>query len=173
MCSLEQRASAHRIDGERFVAEPLDDRPYNPYESQTTANTKPDWIYDDGHKDVDANLDGMAHYAKNMKIVADNLRGNAGELDLLGTLPTQAWEGGALPEGLYSRHLLMNNYAEFRQYLAYLQQALLNIGSAAQTIAVSYAGTDGWSAADLNSVNFAYGASEKRPSGYPEAWMNQ
>jgi hypothetical protein len=155
------------------VAEPRDDGPYNPYAKQTNANTQTGWLFDDNHKNIDADLDGMGDYAKNMKIIADNLMGNIPELNLMAELPSRAWPAGVLPESAYTAELMLRNHGELMQYLSYLQQAVLNVGSAAQTIAASYAGTDGWSAADLNSVNFAYGVSDKRPSGYPAGWMDQ
>lgn len=154
------------------MAEPRDED-YNPYKAQTEANTKPTWLHDEGTKNLDADLDGMADYAKNMGILRDNLNHHMNYLNLLGSLPMQAWAPGALPEGAYTAKLMVNNYNELQQYLSFMFQALNNIGSAAETIAVAYRGTDGWSAADLNSVNFAFGDSSKRPSGFPQAWMDQ
>ncbi|MFC5007635.1 hypothetical protein ACFPIJ_58745 [Dactylosporangium cerinum] len=162
-----------RIDGGEILAEPHDDVPYNPYQSQTTANTNPAWL-DAGHKNIDADIDGMADFAGNMKIIMENLRGKVPELNLLGTMPINAWAPGSLPEGAYTAHLMLANYNELQQYLSFLAQGLMNTGSAAQTIANAYAGTDGWSAADINAVNFAYGDSRaKRPAGYPEEWLKQ
>lgn len=145
-------------------------KPYKeqtPYEAQTDANTSQEWLSDQEPLDVD--LDGLSDYASNMKTISDNLRDLSGQLQLLQTLPTQAWEGDVIGEAAYMRHRFIGDYAELQQYMANLQQALMNIGMAAQTIADAYRDTDGWSAADLNAVKWAFGDhTVPRPAGLPD-----
>ncbi|HEU4421339.1 MAG TPA: hypothetical protein VFR67_02230 [Pilimelia sp.] len=138
----------------------------NPYQDQTDANTSLTWLGD--QKKVDLDLDGIREYAANMVTVKENLSSHTGYLDLLGQLPTDAWEGGVLGEGAYMRQQMMNNYGELRQYLAHLSTALDNIGMAARTVADLFSSTDGWSAADINAVNWAFGdKSATRPDNVP------
>ncbi|AEH07785.1 MULTISPECIES: hypothetical protein [Protofrankia] len=140
--------------------------PANPYQEQTDHNTGAAWL--DGHKPVDVDIDGMVDFARNMATVKDNLDGSTGYLDLLGSLPTQAWDGGALGEAMYVAQMMGFHYSEFRQYFAFLSQGLNNIGMAAQTVADAFQGTDGWSAATLDAVEFAYGdTGEGKPPGLP------
>jgi hypothetical protein len=138
----------------------------NPYQDQTAANTSTAWLNNQTQVDVD--LDGMAEFARNMKTIKENLQAHTGQLQQLHTMPAAGWQAGALPEGRYAQKQMTGNAAELTQYLLYLAQALDNIGMAAQVITDAYAGTDGWSAADLNAVNFAYGDPRARPvSGLP------
>jgi hypothetical protein len=138
----------------------------NPYQQQTNQNTSTNWL--DDQTPVDLNLDGMGEFAKHVVTIGENLGSHSGRLDLLASLPSQAWEGGALPEGIYSMKEMLRNYTELQQYVNYLQIALKNIGMAAQTIADAYSSTDGWSAASLDAVNFAFGdPNVKPPAGLP------
>jgi hypothetical protein len=137
----------------------------NPYQQQTNQNTDRHWL--DDQKPVDIDLDGMAEFAKNMATIKENLSTHQGHfLNLLASLPTNGWEGGALPEGAYARKMMLDNYADFQQYLIQLGTALNNVGMAAQTIADAFSGTDGWSAASLSAVNWAFGDTDAaRPGG--------
>lgn len=138
----------------------------NPYEEQTAANTSQTWLAD--QVEVDLDLDGIREYATNMITIKENLSSHTGYLSLLGSMPTDAWDGGVLGEAAYVRHQMLGNYGELRQYLAYLGTALDNIGMAARTIADLFSSTDGWSAADLNAVNWAFGdRSATRPDNVP------
>ncbi|MFE7874837.1 WXG100 family type VII secretion target [Micromonospora humida] len=149
----------------------------NPYQHETDQNTRTDWLAD--QKPVDVDPDGLVDYGKNMVVIQENLQSHGGRLSQLGQLPHRAWEGAALPEGVYVRSQLTLNYAEFQQYLTYLGAALTNIGMAAQTVADAYANTDGWSAASLDAVRFAFGeADAPRPAGLPpfvsgKTWWDQ
>ncbi len=149
--------------------------PTNPYQEQTGHNTDTAWL--DGHKPVDVDIDGMVDFAKNMVTVKGNLDGSTSYLDLLGSLPSQAWEGGVLGEAAYIAQRMGFHYAEFMQYVMFLSQGLNNIGMAAQTIADAFQGTDGWSAATLDTVEFAYGdtgrgAPPGLPTGFPtKTWQ--
>lgn len=144
-----------------------DDRNDAPYGAQTEHNTDPAWL-DAGNKEIAVNLDGMHTYASNMVAIRDNLNGHLTYLQPLASVPSQAWQPGALPEGAYAAEKMTRHYGEFMQFFSYLMQGLGNIGSAAQTIAYAYQGTDGWSAADLNAVKFAFGDSAAgAPAGYP------
>jgi hypothetical protein len=137
----------------------------NPYQDQTTANTDRHWL--DDQKPVDVNLDGMAEFAKNMVTIKENLSSHQRQfIELLGSLPTAGWKGGALPEGAYARKMMMDNFLDFRQYLTQLGTALNNIGMAAQTIADAFSGEDEWNAATLDAVNWAFGDTDaRRPPG--------
>ncbi|WP_328343214.1 hypothetical protein [Micromonospora sp. NBC_00421] len=149
----------------------------NPYQQQTDQNTCTDWLAD--QKPVDVDPDGLVDYGRNMVTIQENLRGHSGRLSQLGQLPQSAWDNNALPEGTYIRRQLTLNYGEFQQYLTYLGTALTNIGMAAQTVADAYANTDGWSAASLDAVRFAFGdADAPRPAGLPpfvsgKTWWDQ
>lgn len=137
----------------------------NPYQDQTTANTDRHWL--DDQKPVDINLEGMAEFAKNMVTIKENLSSHQNYVtSMLASLPTQGWEGGALPEGAYARKKMLDNFADFQQYLTQLGTALNNIGMAAQTIADAFSGEDEWNAATLDAVNWAFGdTNARRPSG--------
>jgi len=135
----------------------------NPYSEQTEHNTRTEWLNE--QEPLDVELDGLTDYAANMKTLSENLRDLGATLNPLGTVPTQAWEGMVLEEMNYMRHRFLGNYAEFKQYLANLQMALMNIGMAAQTIADAYRGTDGWSAASVDAVRFAFGDRSVPPPG--------
>ncbi|SCE91941.1 hypothetical protein GA0070216_103129 [Micromonospora matsumotoense] len=149
----------------------------NPYQQETNQNTRTDWLAD--QKPVDVDPDGLVDYGKNMVTIQENLQGHSGRLSQLGQLPQSAWDGNALPEGTYIRGQLTLNYGEFQQYLTYLGVALTNIGMAAQTVADAYANTDGWSAASLDAVRFAFGDTDApRPAGLPpfvsgKTWWDQ
>ncbi|ROO62078.1 hypothetical protein EDC02_4047 [Micromonospora sp. Llam0] len=149
---------------------PDDDLPYegwgNPYENATGENLRFDWS--DGQADIDVDLDGMAEYAQHVVDIQKLLLDNMGSLSLLASLPGKAWEGAVLPEGAYTMTRMLNNYNELQVYLGHLSTALMNVGSAAQTVVDSYGGTDGWSATDLNAIEFAFGVpGAERPSGLP------
>jgi hypothetical protein len=138
----------------------------NPYGEQTAANTSTTWL--DDQKKVDLDLDGLVEFAKNLITIKDNLDSHTGYLSLLGELPMDAWDGTVLGEAAYVQQEMLANYGELRQYLSYLSIALNNIGMAAQTVADIYGSTDGWSAASLDAVNFAFGDKDApRPDGLP------
>lgn len=150
----------------------------NPYRAQTTLNTDKAWL-DTGTEQLDLDLDGMNDFAINMATLHDNLQGRTGHLNLLDRLREQAWQPGALPEAQYLKARLQQNTSEFRQFFLNLAMACNNMGMAAQTIAYAFQGTDGWSAATLDAVNFAYGdRSVGVPPGFPgqlgtKTWSEQ
>jgi hypothetical protein len=136
----------------------------NPYENATRFNTSTEWLSD--QKPVDLDLDGMADYAQSMKRIQENLRNELGYVDDLHSVPVQAWEGAVLGEADYVRTRMGDNATELNEYIRRLSDALLNIGMAAQTVADTYASTDGWSAASLNTVLFAFAdPGATRPAG--------
>jgi hypothetical protein len=138
----------------------------NPFQDSTNQNTSTTWLGD--QKPVDVDLDGMGDYAQSMKRIHDNLMNELGYVDDLASRPMTAWAGPVLGEADYIRTRMRDNSTEFTEYLKRLRDALLNIGMAAQTIADTYASTDGTSATSINTVLFAFadpGAS--RPSGLP------
>jgi hypothetical protein len=137
----------------------------NPYQDQTARNTDKHWL--DDQKPVDLNLEGMAEFAKNMVTIKENLNSHKNYVtDALASLPSKAWEGGVLPEAAYARKMMLDNFADFQQYLLQLSTALNNIGMAAQTIADAFSGEDEWNAATLDAVNWAFGdPSAQRPPG--------
>jgi hypothetical protein len=120
-------------------------------------------------KPVDVHIHGLVDYAKSMVTVSDNLKNHQGRVtDQLSSLPQDAFGRSALPEAAYTLTLCMQNLGEFTSYLGFLGAAIMNIGNAAQTVADCYQGTDGWSAASLDAVEFAYGdPSATRPGGLP------
>ncbi|MEU5565991.1 hypothetical protein [Micromonospora musae] len=138
----------------------------NPYQRETDLNTRTDWLAD--QKPVDVDIDGMVDYGKNMVTIQENLQNHGGQLSLLAELPNSAWEGAVLPEAGYIKGQMAGNYGELQRYITYLGTALTNTGMAAQTIADAYSSTDGWSAASLDAVRFAFGdANAQRPPGLP------
>jgi hypothetical protein len=67
--------------------------------------------------------------------------------------------------------VVSSNYDDFTQYMFRLSQTISNMGMASHSIADIFAGTDGWSAADLGTIQWVlgeYGA--KRPGNVPE-WI--
>lgn len=140
--------------------------PENPYAEQTQHNTRIDWLSEQQPLDVD--IGGMTDYAGNMQTLSKNLEGLQRSLNLLGTTPTDAWDGAALSEMNYMRHRFLGNYAELAQYLSNLQAALMAIGMAAQTVADAYHDTDGSSATSVDAVRFAFGdRTVPTPAGLP------
>lgn len=138
----------------------------NPYENATNFNTSTGWLND--QKPVDLDLDGMADYAQSMQRIQENLRNELGYIDDLHTVPIKAWEGAVLGEADYVRTRMSDNATELSEYIRRLNDALLNIGMAAQTIADTYASTDGWSAVTLNTVLYAFADQDaSRPAGLP------
>jgi hypothetical protein len=139
----------------------------NPYQSQTDANTSQTWLND--MKPVDVHIHGLVDYAKSMVTASDNLKNHQGRVtDQLSSLPQDAFGRSAFPEAAYTLTLCMQNLGEFTSYLGFLDAAIMNTGNAAQTIADCYQGTDGWSAASLDAVQFAYGDPDAtRPAGLP------
>jgi hypothetical protein len=136
----------------------------NPYKDQTAANTGTGWL---DQTPVDIDLSGMAEYAKNVMKIQENLNNHTSRLQDLASLPSQAL-AGSLPEGDYMAACLSGNYAELSQYFGYLALGLQNVAIAAQTVADAYSSTDGWSAATLSTVNFAFAQpNAKRPPGLP------
>jgi hypothetical protein len=138
------------------------------YQSATDRNTSTDWL--DDMKPVDVKLDGMSDYAGNMMTIMNNLKDhNTYLVQQMNDLVEVAFAGG-FPEISEAATLHKQNVQEFASYNSFLMTSLVNIGSAAQTIADSYASTDGWSAASLSSVEFAFGdKSAGRPPGLPAA----
>jgi hypothetical protein len=140
-----------------------------PDNSVTGRNTSTDWLGD--MKPVDLNLHGLADYAKNLKTISDNLASHQTRVfEQMREIVPVAFQGG-FPEIQESSRVHAQNLGEFGQYLRFLAQAVLNVGSAAQTVADSYHSSDGWSAASLDAVKFAFGdPNAKRPSGLP-SWV--
>jgi hypothetical protein len=138
----------------------------NPFQDTTDYNTSTTWLND--QQPVDLDLDGMADYAQSMLRIIENLMAEQGYVDDLASRPMTAWVGDVLGEAEYVRTRMRDNSTEFTEYLQRLRDAILNIGMAAQTIADTYASTDGWSSASLNTVLFAFADPDaSRPSGLP------
>jgi hypothetical protein len=137
-----------------------------PYESATEKNTSLDWL--DNMKPVDVQLDGMTDFAGNMMTIFNNLKDHNTQLmSQMGDITKTAF-GGGFPEIGEVATLHSQNLNEFVKYNGFLMTALTNIGNAAQTVADAYSSTDGWSAASLSAVEFAYGdKSAARPPGLP------
>jgi hypothetical protein len=147
----------------------------DPYASQTKANTDKGWLADE--KPVDVKLGSLVDFAKQTEIIRGNVHDHLGYLSPLVQLPNKAWSGPVLGEAVAAKSLALDNYREFMQYARFLQQALYNVGSAAQTIADIYNATDRWAAADLNAVKWALGdQSVPRPAGAPpglgKTWLD-
>jgi hypothetical protein len=104
--------------------------------------------------------------------VADNL--NNYNMRVVGqmteVISDGAFEGG-FPEITYAARQHGQNLAEFGKFTAYLIEGLQHTGNAAQAIADSYGDKDGFSAIELNTVNFAFGVFQAtRPSGLPSRY---
>jgi hypothetical protein len=137
---------------------------YNPYSEQTAVNTDPG--PSGGGLPVDVDLDGMVAYAEQMQAASSDVFNRVPDHSELGTMPLNGWDGDVLGEAQYFRHKLQTNAAELNQYLGNLGLALLNVGMAAQTVADAYGNSDGWSAASLDTVMFAFGMpGATRPEG--------
>ena len=140
----------------------------NPYQEHTTANTSPTWLEVGKGEQIDLDLDGMGEFAKDMVKIQEYLNARLGNLDLLGELPKDAWEGNVLGEVSLISTNMFNNYKGFAQYSRYVATALNNVGMAAQTISDIYGSADGWSAASLGAVNWAFGDKQApRPGNLP------
>ena len=138
----------------------------NPYAPQTRANTDAPWVGEGTPVDVD--LEGLREYAKHMADQQKDLLSRSAHLNHLREMPTDAWQGAVLGEAAFVRSQMFANASELTMYLQNLGQTLMNIGSAAQTVADSYQSTDGTSAASLSAVLFAFGdRSQPRPDGLP------
>jgi hypothetical protein len=136
----------------------------NPYDEQTAINTNQAWPGDGPAVDVD--LDGMTEYAEQLEAASQDVMSRAGNLMSLTSMPSQAWGGIVLAEAAHFRNQFSANANELFAYLRELSTALLNVGMAAQTVADAYGNSDGWSAASLDAVMFAYGMpGATRPAG--------
>jgi hypothetical protein len=125
------------------------------------------WMADET-KPVDLNLHGMVDYAKSMVTISENLNTLQGRaFSQIRALVKPSFPPGLAEVNLASAHH-GQNLEEFGKYIGFLNYALQNIGNAAQTVADSYDSADGWGAADLGAINFAFGVyGAKRPSGLP------
>jgi len=140
---------------------------YNPYKAQTDKNTHTPWLAETTPVDVD--LDGLAEYAKHMADANKDLSAKQGHLLHLTEMPFHAWTGLSLGEAEFVKSQMLANASEFSSYVRVLGQTLMNIGSAAQTVADIYNSADGLSAASLNDVLFAFGDPDAtRPKGLPK-----
>jgi hypothetical protein len=138
-----------------------------PYQNATDQNTSRTWL--DDIAPIDVNLHGMGDFAKNLITVSNDLFSHQQHVmgQISSILEENAFAGG-FPEVNYAAKLHSQNLSEFAQYLSGLWQAIQHTANAAQVIADSYSSTDGWSAASLDAVNFAFGdPNAKRPSGLP------
>lgn len=146
---------------------PVPDMAPQRYSEQTRINTSTDFLAD--QEPVDLDLDGMAEFAMNMTVIARNAMTQMADIADLAELPMTAWNGPVLGEADFARSRTIHHHQELQTYIQILGTALNNIGMAAQTVADAYASTDGWSAADLEAVLFAFGDKHvARPSGLPE-----
>jgi hypothetical protein len=137
-----------------------------PYGASSAQNTTTDWLSD--FKPVEAKLSGMVDYAKALNTIAMNLMSHQTRvIEQMGRLTTDAFQGG-FPEVNYAATLHGQNMSEFNQYLQNLHDGIYHTASAAKTIADTYGDRDGFSAIDLNSVQFAFAdPNAKRPSTLP------
>ncbi|WP_194904685.1 hypothetical protein [Catenulispora rubra] len=136
----------------------------NPYATQTTVNTQFGW--GGGSQPLSVDIHGLGDYAVDMKNIADFEHDHM-QMQLLMDGITKAWPAGpVLPEAMWACEQFEHNVEEFTQYLQNLYNAVYNIGFAAQSIADCYSGTDGWSAADVNAVDYAFGDNVTRPAGW-------
>jgi len=138
-----------------------------PYSSETSQNTNTDWL--DDMTPVEAKLDGMSDYAKSLMTVAGNLQSHQLRvIQQLSSLEADAFQGG-FPEVNYAQKMHNQNFAEFRTYLMNLYTGISNNGNAAQAVADSFGDADGFSAIDLNTVQFAFAdPNASRPAGLPQ-----
>ncbi len=139
----------------------------NPYGDQTTQNTQTGWLPQGGK--VEVSLGGTADYAHNVDGISNDLKSRQNYfLRPMQTLTQDAWKGMPLPEGLYVQQLVEHNVGELSQFLAWQMVGLKNVAMAAQTVADLYSSTDGWSAADVDAVKFAFGDhSIPTPASWP------
>ena len=137
----------------------------NPYASQTSANTRSGWT--GGGQPLSVDIHRLGDYAVDMKDIAD-FEFHHQRMQLMIDATTKAWtsQGNTLPEAVWASEQFMHNTAEFTQYLQNLYNAVNNIAFAAQSVADCYSGTDGWSAADVNAVDFAFGDNVPKPAGW-------
>lgn len=136
----------------------------NPYGEQTNVNTNQAWAGDGLPVDVD--LDGMTEYAEQLEAASQDVMSRSGNFMSLTSMSYQAWDGMVLGEAEHFRNQFTANAKELFAYLRELSTALLNVGMAAQTVADAYRNSDGWSAASLDTVMFAYGMpGATRPEG--------
>ncbi|MEY9863597.1 hypothetical protein ABH935_009250 [Catenulispora sp. GAS73] len=136
----------------------------NPYATQTDATTQFGW--GGGRQPVSVDIHKLGDYAIDMKNIADFERDHA-QMQLLMDSTAKSWTGGPLlPEGSWALDQFQHNAEEFVQYLQNLYNAVYNIAFAAKSVADCYNGTDGWSAADVNAVDYAFGDNVPRPAGW-------
>jgi hypothetical protein len=138
-----------------------------PYEYATEQNTSMDWLND--LKPVQAKLNDMHDYAKALSTIATNLQTHRMRvIQQIGDMVEGGAFGGGFPEVDYAGQLHGQNLSEFNQYLQNLFDGLQHSANASQAIADAYAGSDGFSAISLNTVQFAFGdPSASRPEGLP------
>ena len=142
----------------------------NNYGGATSVNTSIPWTSGDQAPDgkIDAHVDGIVAYAKNLSTISTNVQNDSAKLPILGMLPSQALGGAAFAEGVHVSQLLNRNANEFMHYVSKMAQAVMNSGYAGQAVADSLSSTDDLSAITINEVNFAYGdPNAARPNGFP------
>jgi hypothetical protein len=137
--------------------------------------TAADWFGNNPMGKVSTSIPDMHTYAKDMAFaVGPNVATSASRASgNMGKYASSAFTGMAdsgslrqVPELSKVNAQQSQAMSDFGYFIKDLSNGITNIGMAAQVIADSYHGTDAFSAADLNSVDFAYGdMGANRPSG--------
>jgi hypothetical protein len=129
--------------------------PYD-YSDQTKKNIDKSWLADE--KEVTADLAGIATYASKMLTIRLNAANHlATLLTGLNSIPSKAWDKVPLGEGSYAMQQMIGNAKEFAEFVKIWMESAENVGGAATTINNLYGGADGWSAANLDAIKFAWG----------------
>lgn len=140
----------------------------NPYQFETTVNTTSPWATPD-LPELSADLDGIRDYAKKIAAVSQDIQGPSATVAAhLAEMPKSAWAGDPLAEMEHVRAYISYNAAELAAYFQQLGTTMTHIGAAAKTIADVYQHGDGYGAASINDVLFAFGDQNvPRPKGLP------
>jgi hypothetical protein len=126
----------------------------NPYQKQSAANTNTGWL---PSTTLHLDLKSIRDYAVYLTSVQADLPSLTGRLQPMTSLLTQGWNGPVLPEAAYAQQSFSRNQSELMAFLENLGVGIGNVAMAAQAVADYYGNSDGWSAADLDAVKFAFG----------------
>jgi hypothetical protein len=124
-------------------------------QSATDQNKGTAWL--DNNAEVSADLNGMIDFFNQLVTISLNAATDHLQLTGLAQYPSQAWAKSSFGEASYAMQQMIGNQTEFDEYVRNYNVSLINIGGAAKTISYLYGGWDGWSAANLDAITFAFG----------------
>ena len=122
-----------------------------------------------GEEPVDADLDGMGDFVKNMETLKDNLGTHSWYFTEVAELPNQGLGVTGYDDGVTTMRVLAANAAEFQGFYQMLKQGYMNIAMGGQDCIDAMGGKDNLNGISLNAVKFALDLpGADRPAGLPK-----